>query len=144
MGRVLRVDHTRYKRKDGEEEAELEREKAMRGFLPGTNGEDASGSGTESEAERRPLLKEEKELDALIRDHDDDDPMKDYLVQAKKEEVSTALARLKKDDQKRGDREDKRRRHHHKHRSRRQGEGAGSDDERRRRYRRRRERSRSP
>ncbi|CAF9925095.1 hypothetical protein IMSHALPRED_006374 [Imshaugia aleurites] len=72
MGRVLKVDHTRYKRKDGEEEEERER-----GLQAGVAGRESEG---ESSEERRPLVKEEQELRVLLRDYDDDDPMKDYLM----------------------------------------------------------------
>lgn len=77
LGRVLKVDHTRYKQKNGKEE--LEREQAVLQ-------ENAVGneSEPESDEEKRPLLREEEELNALIRNHDDDDPMKSYLVQEKK------------------------------------------------------------
>src|ERR1700733_13091671 len=82
MGRVLRVDHTRYKRKDDEEEAD--------NTLGNENlEEDEEESSrkkrrTESDSgEERPLLKEENELAELIRTHDDDDPMKAYLVEQK-------------------------------------------------------------
>ena len=39
------------------------------------------------------MLKEEIELQALIRDHDGDDPMKDYLIRQKKEEVELPFGR---------------------------------------------------
>lgn len=105
MGRVLKVDHTRYKRKDGEEEEERER-----GLQGGPAGEE---SEEESEAERRPMVKEEMELQKLIREHDDDDPMKEYLVQEKREEVAQALARLK--DGSRNGKKQKEHKHKHKH-----------------------------
>jgi RNA-binding motif X-linked protein 2 len=94
MGRVLRVDHTRYKRKDDEEEAD--------NTLGNENLEEDEESSrkkrrTESDSEEeRPLLKEEKELAELIRTHDNDDPMKAYLVEQKREEVEAALKKLKK------------------------------------------------
>ncbi|KAL8662041.1 MAG: hypothetical protein Q9168_008317 [Polycauliona sp. 1 TL-2023] len=96
MGRILKVDHTKYKKRDDEEEEE---EVQM---------QDRSGKGdakneTEDEEERRPVLREEKELAVLLRDHDEDDPMKEYLVQEKKDEVARALAKLKKGDGKDGD-----------------------------------------
>lgn len=49
---------------------------------------------TESE---RPTLEEERELAALIRDHDDDDPMKAFLIQEKKEAIVAKLAQLRDD-----------------------------------------------
>lgn len=141
MGRVLKVDHTRYKRKDDEEE--LEREKA---FTNQSNGKiraekGSPYSGTESEEKKRPLIKEEKELAALIRDHDEDDPMKDYLIQQKKDEVTKALSSLNKKTRKSSDRK----KHHHRHhRSRRYSDISDSEEDRRRRNRAQRHHSRSP
>ncbi|KAL8748447.1 MAG: hypothetical protein Q9199_008195 [Rusavskia elegans] len=154
MGRILKVDHTKYKMRDDEEEEDQQMQNG------GAKGD--AQSQTEKEEERRPLLKEEKELAALLRDHDEDDPMKEYLVQEKKEEVARALAKLKKGD--RMDGEKKKHRHHHKHRSKRDAsesdserdrlrhkhrsrrDSAMSDEEerRRRRHRSDRRRSRSP
>ncbi|KAL8908384.1 MAG: hypothetical protein Q9171_005471 [Xanthocarpia ochracea] len=120
MGRVLKVDHTKYERRDDDEEGE---QQMQNGAADG----DAKGD-TEREAERRPMLKEEKELAALLGDHDEDDPMKEYLVQEKKEEVARALTKLKKGDGKSG--ENKKHRHHHKHRSRRDISESGSERDR--------------
>ena len=105
MGRVLKVDHTRYKRKDGEEEEE--RERGLQGAAVAEE-----HSGEESEKEKRPLLKEEIELQKLMREHDEDDPMKDFLVQEKKEEVQRALAMMGD-----GGKRKKERKHRHHHRS---------------------------
>lgn len=141
MGRVLKVDHTRYKRKDDEEE--LEREKA---FTNQSNGKirDEKGSpysGTESEEKKRSLIKEEKELAALIKDHDEDDPMKDYLIQQKKDEITKALSSLNKKTRKSSDRK----KHHHRHhRSRRYSDISDLEEDRRRRNRAQRHHSRSP
>lgn len=118
MGRVLKVDHTRYKRKD--EEEELERERAMNEYASRENGdqrERRSDSREGSVDSKRPLLPEERELAALIRDHDEDDPMKAFLVQEKKDEVAKALARLAKKERKSADRRKHHHRHHHRHRS---------------------------
>lgn len=119
MGRVLKVDHTRYKRKDGEEEEERER-----GLRAGPAGKE---SEEESEEERRPVVKEEIELQKLLREHDEDDPMKGYLVQEKREEVTRALARLK-DGSKDGKRT-KEHKHKHRHHSHRHVEGEGRRSE---------------
>lgn len=102
MGRVLKVDHTRYKRKEGEDE-EVERARELKYVEPEDDEE-------ESEEERRPMLKEEIELAKLIREHNDDDPMKEYLVTEKKEEVAQAL-RLSEN----GTSGDRKRTHHHRH-----------------------------
>lgn len=129
MGRVLKVDHTRYKRKDGEEEEE--RERGLQGGPAGQESEE------ESEQETRPMVKEELELQKLLRDHDDDDPMKEYLVQEKRKEVARAVGRIK-DGGKEGKRKkEHEHRHHHRsdrhdHRERRRSDADGEKEDRRR------------
>lgn len=164
MGRVLRVDHTRYKRK--EEEGEEDNVARIMGTAAGG----ARGESEETDTERRrksrrrdadesdveerprPLLKEEKELAELMRDHDDEDPMKEYLIQEKKEEVARALeafkASQKKSSRRRKDSRERPHRHRHHHRRRsddRSRERPHRDrDETSRRDRHRRDRSKSP
>lgn len=140
LGRTLKVDHTRYKRKDDEEEEA--RTAAAAGRETKGEGNDGKLARTPESEEERPMLKEEIELAALMRDHDEDDPMKEYLVQEKKEEVAQALAALAK----KGRKHDRKEKSHHKHRSHRSRRHSGSepDDERRRRHRSQRKRSRSP
>lgn len=133
MGRTLRVDHTRYKKKDGEEETGVDLTKSL-------NQPEESGEGegrrkrrrtSESESEEeRPMLKEEIELQKLLHDHDDDDPMKAFLVEEKREEISQALARVKHGKKERKDTE-KRHRHHHRSRRERDEDHHGSDSRRR-------------
>ncbi|KAL9002404.1 MAG: hypothetical protein Q9188_004652 [Gyalolechia gomerana] len=125
VGRMLKVDHTRYKKRDDEEEDDL-------GVLQTTaaNGNDAGDTEREIDPEERPMLKEEKELAALLRDHDEDDPMKEYLIQEKKEEVTKALAKLKRREKKDG--EKRKHRHHHKHRFKGHNSDTESDPDRRR------------
>ena len=136
MGRVLKVDHTRYKKKDEDEGIDLDMN---------TGTVNVEAKELESEEERRPILKEEKELAALMKDHDEDDPMKEYLIKEKKEEVAQALARLQKGHKPRDRKEHKHRhRHHHKHRSRRRSSGSSTDEDRKRRRRHERKRSRTP
>ncbi|KAK4692773.1 RNA-binding motif protein, X-linked 2, partial [Lecanoromycetidae sp. Uapishka_2] len=142
MGKLLKVDHTRYKRKDGEEEEE--RERNMKGGIMISDAE-------ESAEEQRPMLQEELELQRLLREHDEDDPMKEYLVQEKKEEVTRAVARLEKSGKeiRDGGGERKHKHHHRRHHDRdgekRRHRDPGSEDERRRRHRHKhRRRSRSP
>jgi RNA-binding motif X-linked protein 2 len=119
MNRTLKVDHTRYKKKDDEPDPGHHLDQ-----LP--EEEDGEGrrkrrrtSESESEEEQRPMLKEELELAKLIQEHDEDDPMKAYLIQEKKEEVALALARVKggKDSER-----SHKHRHRHHHRSRRSKE----------------------
>ena len=120
LGRVLKVDHTRYKRKDEEDEAEANNDNFNGGNISGEEKavekratDRRRASGTESEEDLRPMLKEERELAALIREHDEDDPMKEYLIQEKKE-VEQALAKLKQGSQK-GKKDRHKRNHHHDH-----------------------------
>ncbi|KAG2019014.1 hypothetical protein GB937_005653 [Aspergillus fischeri] len=103
LGRVLRVDHARYKKRGNEEEednvAKLMGETTDRN----ARGEDTdderrrkkrrSSESREDEVRSRPLLKEERELQELVMNHDDEDPMKEYLIEEKKEEVARALER---------------------------------------------------
>jgi len=148
LGRVLGVDHCRYQLKEGEVEGQGMEEDAMNddGDETDREGDDRRkrrrrSEDSESEEEhQKPKIKEEEELAKLLRDHDEDDPMKSFLVQEKKEEVAEALKRLevsKKEDRS-GDRDgDKRRRHH---RSRRHGSDDEESDQRRDRHRSRRDR----
>ncbi len=134
MGRVLKVDHTRYKRKEGEEEEE--REQMLK------QAESAQVEESEDEkVEKRPMLKEEVELQKLLQNHDDDDPMKEYLVKEKKEEVEKAIAKLEIG----ASTERKHRHRHHHHRSDRDSRRDGGEDRERRRHRHHhRRRSKSP
>jgi len=130
MGRVLRVDHTRYKRKDNEEDVG---DNTMGQPDEGADGEGEEDGRSESEREeRRPVLKEERELQDIMEKYDDEDPMKAYLVQQKKEEVEAALARSERKGDKR------------KKKSREQDVDSKEDRDRRHRRRRHRSKSRSP
>ena len=124
LGRMLRVDHTRYKRKEGEDEdtyriermeAEAERESGKRAS------DTEEESGGEGSRKRRKLLKEERELEemlAITRDGEDEDPMRQYLIREKREEVDRAKER-------------EQRKHKHKHHHRRKNENGDEADERR-------------
>ncbi|KAL2219994.1 hypothetical protein M432DRAFT_517120, partial [Thermoascus aurantiacus ATCC 26904] len=122
MGRMLRVDHVRYKRRDDEGEEDNVAPPVIGQERRIENGGDTDddegrrrrkrrGSDTEEEEleRRRPMLKEEKELAELMRDHDDEDPMKQYLIEEKKEEVARALEKWRKSEKK------SHRHHHHRH-----------------------------
>lgn len=147
LGRVLGVDHCRYKLKEGEVEGEgLEDDGGEEeGDETDREGEGRRKrrrrSGSESEEGERPLIKEEVELARLMKEHDEDDPMREYMVQQKKEEVAEALKRLEvsKRDGKGRDRDGDRERRHH-HRSRRHGSDDEDEDRRRNRHHSRRER----
>lgn len=128
MGKMLRVDHTRYKKKDDED---------LGDNTMGNQNEDAGtksakrdgGSESGFEDRKKPVLKEELELQELMREYDDEDPMKAYLTQQKKEQIEAALAR----SQPKSDRRNK------KHSRERDGDG---EDARYRRHGKRRHRSR--
>ncbi|RHZ74292.1 hypothetical protein CDV55_109014 [Aspergillus turcosus] len=106
LGRMLRVDHARYKKRDEEEDVNNVA-KLMGETDRNAGGEDSDDEGRrkkrrpsesrEAEARSRPLLKEEKELQELMMNHDDEDPMKGYLIEEKKEEVARALERFNKE-----------------------------------------------
>ncbi|KAI1765749.1 hypothetical protein GGR53DRAFT_250718 [Hypoxylon sp. FL1150] len=117
-GRLVRVDHARYKARDDEDLEEFKvgwedivrREKAAKG-------EDVDLEEVESsEEERRPMIREERELAKLMEDHDEDDPMKGFLIEEKKKEVQLALMKEGERKEKK-DRKGKHRRHHRSHRS---------------------------
>jgi RNA-binding motif X-linked protein 2 len=144
MGRMLRVDHTRYKKRDddAEEDTDMKDPRASAGAIGDGEVRKLKGQSTESDDEAgRPILKEERELNALIRDHDDDDPMKPFLIEKKKEEIATAMAGRK--DSKFSRKEHKR--GHHRHRSHRARDGDDYTEDKRssRRYRDERNYSRS-
>ncbi|KAF2153003.1 RNA-binding domain-containing protein [Myriangium duriaei CBS 260.36] len=133
MGRLLAVDHARYKKRDDENELDgyvgqdrLVEDKPTKGDR---SRRERRRSEDESDHEPpRPLIKEEIELAKLLKDQDDEDPMKGYLIEQKKEEVERALKALTKssDHKRHKDR-------HHRHRRR-----TSDDEDRRERHRRRR------
>ncbi|CAJ2504119.1 Uu.00g115130.m01.CDS01 [Anthostomella pinea] len=143
-GRLVRVDHARYRARDDEDADEfrvswediIRREKAARGedveMEESTAEEDEEGE----EARRRLLIREERELAQLMEEHDEDDPMKGFLIEEKKKEVELAL---RKKGGERGDGREKKHKHrHHHHRSHRskRDESDGERDGRHRRSRR--------
>ncbi|KAL3493185.1 hypothetical protein BJX62DRAFT_224036 [Aspergillus germanicus] len=117
LGRILRVDHTRYKKRDDEEDtnnvAKLmgETAKAADGDTDDEGRSRKRRGGSEErnrEPRKRKLLKEEMELEELIRNHDEEDPMKEFLIEEKREEVAQALereARKEKSSRRRDSRE---------------------------------------
>ncbi|KAI1449107.1 hypothetical protein F5Y02DRAFT_373189 [Annulohypoxylon stygium] len=124
-GRLVRVDHARYKARDDEDPEEFKvswedivrREKAAKG-------EDVEMEESGEEEERRPMIKEERELAKLIKEHDEDDPMKGFLIEEKKQEVERALRK----EGERKERKEKKHRHHHSHRSKRDDKERDSED----------------
>lgn len=99
LGRVLKVDHTRYKKRDDESEEEDAGAGARAGAEKGAR---AASVESEEERPRRPLLKEEIELQKLLVEHDAEDPMKQFLIDEKKAEVEQALERQRREGVKGG------------------------------------------
>lgn len=115
MERMLRVDHTNYKRKDDESLTDN-----TINVIPEVSKDNENSTSRrrrrESDDHADAPLKEELELQQLINNHDDLDPMKSYLIEQKKEDIEAARQRLK--STKRSTR-DPHRKHRHHHRSRR-------------------------
>jgi RNA-binding motif X-linked protein 2 len=107
LGRTLRVDHTRYKRKDGEEEEDA------KGNIEFERPKEATPPKDDEERRRRKhkdkprlMSKEEKELQEIIENHDDEDPMKEYLIAEKRKEITES------------EEQHRRAKHEHRHRRR--------------------------
>ena len=140
-GRLVRVDHARYKPRDDEDPDEFLvgwEDIARRERMAKRGAEDARSDSDEDEQEeeeevRRPMLKEERELAKLIAEHDDDDPMKGFLIDEKKQEVERALRkegeRGRKERRHKHHRHRDRDHHHRSHRSRREKDGADDDED---------------
>lgn len=109
LGRTLRVDHTRYKKKADEPDEGLD-------LIEAARVESNSGNVSEEEAPRA-MLEEERELALLIKDHDDDDPMKAFLIEEKKEEISKVLLLLE-NAKSSGRKHVSKHKHHRSHRAR--------------------------
>ncbi|EQL01861.1 RNA binding domain protein [Ophiocordyceps sinensis CO18] len=109
-GRLISVDHARYKARDDEDPSEFKVGWEDMMHKQGRPVSDDERSEEEAENQTRPLLPEEQELAKLMRDHDDDDPMKAFLIEEKKKEVDEA--KLKAEKRKRRSK----RRHHRSHR----------------------------
>ncbi|KAI1747259.1 hypothetical protein F4782DRAFT_535624 [Xylaria castorea] len=132
-GRLVRVDHARYKARDDEDPEEFavgwadiqRKEKGAKGEALANEDEDEE----EEQETTRPMIKEEMELQKLMEEHDDDDPMKGFLIEEKKREVEEALS-------KENDRKEKKEKKHRHHRSGHRSRRDESDDRRNRRSRR--------
>ena len=117
MDRFLRVDHTRYKKRDDEDMSDNTRafdSQQTEGYKSPRRedggDEDTEKESGESEAER-PLLKEEIELQKLL-EMDDEDPMKATLVDQKREEAEAARRKAKSRRKHKSDRRHHRHSHH--------------------------------
>jgi RNA-binding motif protein, X-linked 2 len=133
LGRVLRVDHTRYKKKEGEDEetfrvdrlegegSDAEGQELINGNGKRGSDTDEAEDGRRKKQKKRALIKEEEELEELmrIREGGEEDPMRQYLIEEKKEEVGKALARIEKKEK-----------HRHKHHGDRHRNGEGDKEHR--------------
>jgi RNA-binding motif protein, X-linked 2 len=106
-GRLLRVDHARYKPHENEDitrdntkgsvdhhESEEDSRHRHRRIKDREDDTEEEGDLKHRE-EKRPRLKEEEELERLVAEIDDEDPMKGDLVARKQKEVDRALRKLK-------------------------------------------------
>ncbi|KAF2716764.1 hypothetical protein K431DRAFT_289103 [Polychaeton citri CBS 116435] len=121
LGKLLSVDHTRYKKREGEIEGEGLEDDEQGGDE--TEGEDVGGyrkkrrrtsESVSASEEERPKRKEEVELAKLRKDMDDDDPMKAYMIREKEEELAEALKVATLNKSKATDRERKHKHRHHR------------------------------
>lgn len=118
LGRVLSVDHARYKKgKDEDLNEGYVGQEPLKGKDAGKVQGLREESSEEDEEESRPLIKEERELAKMLEGGDEDDPMRAYMIEQKREEVKLALDRMIKEggekgrDSKRGDKHRSSRRH---------------------------------
>ena len=131
LGRALRVDHTRYKKREGEDEEAYRVDRHEEEL--NENGDGQKGSEDEGEEsgkrkrhrKRREMIKEERELEELlrVREGEEDDPMREYLIKEKKLEVEQALVKA--------DEKERKHKHRHRHQDRGNGEGEGRTHRRR-------------
>ncbi|KAA8647142.1 uncharacterized protein ATNIH1004_005830 [Aspergillus tanneri] len=107
LDRILRVDHVRYKKRDDEEGDNVAK---LMGDTDGKSGhywgsdderqkrKKRRSSESDDEPRQRPLLKEEMELEELIKNHDDEDPMKENHrgeeTPAEKDQVAIAITAI--------------------------------------------------
>ncbi|KAF8862625.1 hypothetical protein BDZ45DRAFT_722919 [Acephala macrosclerotiorum] len=138
MGRTLRVDHTRYKKKDDEAETGIDLTRDLEQEDDDESRRKRRRTSDSESEEERPMIQEERELAKLTQDHDDEDPMKAYLIQEKKEEVALALAKVKS-----GKKSEKSHKHRHRHHKSSRLEGGKEDKDSRHSNRRDRDRRRS-
>lgn len=157
LGRMLRVDHTRYKKRD--EEEDTNNVAKLMGDTVNTEADGDTdderrrrkrrGQSEDRELPRRQMLKEEIELQELIQNHDEEDPMKEFLIEEKREEVARALEARKEKERSSRRRESSRERssrhsrHHHHRRHRRDEDRSRSRERSSRDYKERSRRDRS-
>ena len=141
MGRTLKVDHTRYKKKDDQPDEGVDLTEESKQIEDDDSESRRKRRRTSESEDERPMLREEIELAKLIQEHDEEDPMKAFLVQEKKEEVALALAKVK--DGRKSEKSHKHRRHLKSRREKDMDEVEGSRHSSHRNERRERKRSRS-
>lgn len=108
LGRMLAVDHTRYKKREDEDvkEGYVGQDREQSPIAQSENRSRRQRSKSRSKSlEARPLIKEEIELRKLIENHDDDDPMKAYLLDTKRAEIKDALEKTQKSSRRKRDKD---------------------------------------
>ena len=108
LGRVLAVDHTRYKKRDDEDDTEFNIA-IPDGAADGEGTDEGSGEDSEEDGRQRG-----EPRDAITQEHEEEDPMKEYLRQERREK--------RKSRHRSGEGKSREHRHHHhrrhRHRSR--------------------------
>lgn len=122
MGRILKVDHTRYKWKDTEEIVDHAENLADSG---GDGDSDQAQAGRRKKRrlsgdiggarEGKSAVTMEKELGMSNKDYDEDDPMKEYLARHRAEEIQNGLGKLQKEKSRTHEGGGSRHHHHHHH-----------------------------
>lgn len=109
LGRIIRVDHSRYKPEEGKIVDEIahsnQGEKAKNEENDGEgykkrrkhDGVSGGGNGRRMRISPRVVFKEELELRKLIQEQDEEDPMKEYLIRQKKEDAEKAYEKSRKE-----------------------------------------------
>jgi RNA-binding motif protein, X-linked 2 len=119
MERYLRVDHTRYKKRDDEDLSDntkgFGQDPAIGQRSPRQEIDDETEKEDDDDEPGRPLLKEEAELQKLL-EMDDEDPMKSSLIENKKKEVDAARRKLSSKRKHQSERKHHRHSHHSSHR----------------------------
>lgn len=108
---MIRVDHARYKFRDDEdpEEGKVDYLAMLRreGKAPETESEESDEEHPEEQ--RRPKLREEGKLGGMERSQDEEDPMAQFLLEEKTQDLERARAKEERREKKR------KRRDHHRH-----------------------------
>ena len=109
-GRVLKVDHSRYKKRDDEDDEKFNIAVTV-GTANPAEGRETNRDTDESTYSSGPEQRKRKApRDAVTQEHEEEDPMRDYLAQERRERHHTHRSNREKRSG------DHKHRHHHHHR----------------------------